>query len=353
MLVLHLNRSVHSGHYASKNTCRVLFPEILDLTPYTTSGQLSTSPSVPISTPPPAIPRSTTPTPAVYATPRVLYRLSAVVCHYGQHSFGHYICFRRKPRPLSAGPHRYDPPKLACPLGCDCEQCERIGPVRDDGAEPPRPRRGWLRCSDDTVWECSFDAVLQEGAGAFMLFYERVVMPRQNIYMSSSPRSSEETVRPEGAHANGSYTSLANGDATQDVQIVKPVPTKVVGPRVIHRVSAQPSSRSSSMSPPDRDPVPRPGTQSLASSTTSLPNGHAVSSSKDNVPWGSHANGDVPLQAENVQAASVRLLSPHKQTSPPTTSSRPAAQHRAQAASPSISFQTEPRPSPPIVGLRA
>ncbi|TFY52843.1 hypothetical protein EVJ58_g9784 [Rhodofomes roseus] len=44
VLALHLNRSVHYGHYASKNTCRVIFPEVLDLTPYTTSGQLSTSP---------------------------------------------------------------------------------------------------------------------------------------------------------------------------------------------------------------------------------------------------------------------------------------------------------------------
>lgn len=354
VLALHLNRSVHFGHYASKNTCRVIFPEILDLTPYTTSGQLSTSPSVPISTPPPSIPRSTTPTPAVYATPRVLYRLSAVVCHHGQHSFGHYICYRRKPRPPSAGPRRFDPPKLACPLGCDCEQCERIGPVRDDDAEPPRPRRGWLRCSDNTVWECSLEAVMQESVGAFMIFYERVVMPRQSIYMSTSPRSSEETVRPEGVHVNGSYASLVNGSATQDVQIVKPIPTKVSGPRVIHRVSAQPSSRSSSMSPPDRDPVPRPGTQSLASSSTALPNGHTVSSSKVNAPSGPHVNGGVTLGAE--RAARVRPLSPLEQTAYPTssTSSRPAAHHRAQAASQSVSFPTEPQPLPPIaVDLRA
>lgn len=337
---------MHFGHYASKNTCRVLFPEILDLTPYTTSGQLSTSPSVPISTPPPPIPRSTTPTPAVYATPRVLYRLSAVVCHYGQHSFGHYVCYRRKPRPPSAGPHRFDPPKLACPLGCDCERCERMGPVRDDDAEPPKPRSGWLRCSDDTVWECSLEAVLQEGAGAFMLFYERVVMPRQSVYMSNSPRSSEETVRPEGVHANGSYASLVNGDATQDVQVVKPIPTKVVGPRVIHRVSAQPSSRSSSLSPPER-----PETQPLASGSASLQNGHVVSSS-----MGPYINGDVPLKSEDAQPTLVRPLSPHKQTASgtPSTSARSAARHHTQAALPSVSSPTERRPSQPrAVDLRA
>ena len=212
-----------------------------------------------------------------------------------------------------------------------------MGPVRDDHAEPPKPRSGWLRCSDDTMWECSFEAVLQEGAGAFMLFYERVVMPRQSVYMSNSPRSSEETVRPEGVQANGSYTSLVNGDATQG-EVAMPIPTKVIGPRVIHRVSAQPSSRSSSMSPPDRDPVPHPEAQPRASGSISLPNGHV--------------NGDVQQKAEDSQSALVRPLSPHKQaTSPtPSTPARPATRHHTQAAS----SRTERQPSQPrAVDLRA
>ena len=118
---------------------------------------LSTSPSFPISShiPPAstltaaslAVPLSKTKT---HPAPRVLYRLAAVVCHYGQHSFGHYVCFRRKPR----GAGRVVPPRL------------------DDG---PMPGRGWLRVSDDTVREVGIETVLQEGAGAFMLYYERVV----------------------------------------------------------------------------------------------------------------------------------------------------------------------------------
>ncbi|TFK18075.1 cysteine proteinase [Coprinopsis marcescibilis] len=125
VLCLHLNRSVHYGSYAGKNNCRVLFPEVLDLTPYTTSGSLSTVPTASISTPPPpasqsqsttaspAPSRSRTGTPAASSIPgsvdsaaagngsvagRTIYRLSAIVCHYGAHSFGHYICYRRKPR---------------------------------------------------------------------------------------------------------------------------------------------------------------------------------------------------------------------------------------------------------------
>ena len=83
--------------------------------------------------------------------PRVLYRLAAVVCHYGQHSFGHYVCYRRKPR----GSGHVGPPRLR------------------DGFQAT-PGRGWLRASDDAVREVGIETVLQEGSGAFMLYYERV-----------------------------------------------------------------------------------------------------------------------------------------------------------------------------------
>ncbi|KAH9959817.1 hypothetical protein BC827DRAFT_442081 [Russula dissimulans] len=36
------------------------------------------------------------------------------------------------------------------------------------------PGRGWLWASDDTVHEVRIETVLQEGSGAFMLYYERV-----------------------------------------------------------------------------------------------------------------------------------------------------------------------------------
>jgi ubiquitin carboxyl-terminal hydrolase 1 len=162
VLALHLNRSVHFGTYASKNTARVQFPEILDLTQFTTSGMLSTSPSIPISSPmpmpPPAAAASDNSIPApinkihtsASPAPRVLYRLAAVVCHYGQHSFGHYVCFRRKPR----GQGLVVPPRLDGPTAT--------------------PGKGWLRTSDDSVREVGIEAVLHEGSGVFMLYYERV-----------------------------------------------------------------------------------------------------------------------------------------------------------------------------------
>jgi hypothetical protein len=155
VLALHLNRSVHFGAYAAKNSARVHFPEVLDLMPFTTSGMLSTSPSFPLSShmsfPSAAASLASLTSKAQNSAPqppRVLYCLAAVVCHYGQHSFGHYVCFRRKPRGFG-----------------------RVALPRLDELPTP-PGRGWLRVSDNTVREVGIETVLQEGSGAFMLYYE-------------------------------------------------------------------------------------------------------------------------------------------------------------------------------------
>ena len=108
--------------------------------------------------------------PAAPQPPRVLYRLAAVVCHYGQHSFGHYVCFRRRPR--GAAGH--------------------VGPPRLDEGFSAVPGRGWLRASDDAVREVGIETVLQEESGAFMLYYERVRnenMPPEPAWSSSHPRA--------------------------------------------------------------------------------------------------------------------------------------------------------------------
>ena len=184
VLALHLNRSLHFGTYASKNNARVHFPEVLDLTPFTTSGMLSTSPSFPISSylhmpSPSAAVAAAAASLATQTTkehkpapqpPRVLYRLAAVVCHYGQHSFGHYVCFRRKPR----GAGRVEPPRL------------------DEGF-PAVHGKGWLRASDDAVREVGIETVLQEGSGAFMLYYERVRNEDKPAVSAWSPHSRAAT----------------------------------------------------------------------------------------------------------------------------------------------------------------
>lgn len=286
---------MHYGHYAAKNTACIVFPEILDLTPFTTSGRLSLSPSVPISTPPPVPPRSTTPTPASYGGGRVLYRLASVVCHFGQHSYGHYVCYRRKPRIAKEGFNRWAPPCMIDSPGCECELCQRFGPIREEHGEGDSTHHGgWLRISDEKVEECGIEQVLAEGSGAFMLYYERVVhgyaqsaTPGSTPYALSqpvdimSPRSSEETLKPilvdgnGNGHAmstssssmNGSTFSLAsslthsysNGDASS-TELRKP---RVIGPRIVRSVAAG-RGRSSSAAPSELE-----GRMSPASSSTS------------------------------------------------------------------------------------
>ena len=238
VLALHLNRSAYYGHYASKNSCSVTFPEILDLTPFTTGAALSTVPQSPISKPVAALPpRSSTPTPSVYAAPRTLYRLASVVCHYGGHSFGHYVAYRRKPRDPSLHTTRWDPPKLQCPYGCECDRCLESGPVRDASlfGEFTSSRKGkeraweskdggWLRISDDNVKEVGIDTVLGEKTGSFMLYYERV-LPFQSDSLRTSPRSSQETVTPHQEEKKVKLDELMDGEGLRpfNARIVRSV----------------------------------------------------------------------------------------------------------------------------------
>ncbi|QRV72812.1 ubiquitin carboxyl-terminal hydrolase [Ceratobasidium sp. AG-Ba] len=156
VLALHLQRSAFFGR-AVKNPCRVSFPEYLDITSFSTSGQLSTAPTLPISQPttPIATPVDgphfhfpTVATNGIHFGPNsqlfppksptsptasnTAYRLAAVVCHYGAHSYGHYVTFRRVPGDR------------------------------------------WIRASDSDVAEVSLREVLSETMGTFMLYYERI-----------------------------------------------------------------------------------------------------------------------------------------------------------------------------------
>ena len=219
------------------------------------------------------------------------------MCHYGQHSFGHYVCYRRKPRPPSSGDARFAPPKLVDPLGCECEKCDRFGPVRDDddtfNAERCRPGHGWLRISDDSVKEVGIETVLQEGSGVFMLYYERV-MSRPGIY----PTNSEETLKPVSLglvpQANMSVSSLAsvgNGSLLHSMDERKP---RVLGPRVVRSVAPS-RGRSLSAAPSERD--------SLISGASGSTNSSNTPKARSPTP----VNGDARLAASVIVNPTVSL----------------------------------------------
>ncbi|KAJ7808957.1 hypothetical protein B0H14DRAFT_3760728 [Mycena olivaceomarginata] len=96
VLALHLNCFMHTGFGASKNTLRAAFPELLDLTPYTTNGVLSGSLDAPVAfrappgcvetyTPPPAAGRCMPPQslPHVFQAPAHAQQQQAATASHG------------------------------------------------------------------------------------------------------------------------------------------------------------------------------------------------------------------------------------------------------------------------------
>ncbi|CAE6343403.1 unnamed protein product [Rhizoctonia solani] len=247
VLALHLQRSAFFGR-AIKNPCRVTFPEYLDIAPFTTSGQLSTSPTMPISqsTTPVATPIDgktflfpkaglangmTHPGPNSQLFPpkspigsasTIMYRLAAVVCHYGAHSYGHYVTFRRVPGDR------------------------------------------WIRASDADVVEVSLREVLSETVGTFMLYYER--MEDEKSDTSAEPNESYEGRHPIGLGSTHTTSVVLPVGPNVD-QAYRP-PRSSIRPRVLRSVSimsnSRPTTRASSIAPDilevDEPPTTRPRT---------------------------------------------------------------------------------------------
>lgn len=118
---------------------QAVFPEYLNMDPYTTSERLSLAPNQPISQCKQELQDGNSAGKA-----HNVYRICAVVVHFGSHSYGHYVSFRRR---LSA----FTRPALA-----------------DAGASGDE----WYRISDETVELSTTDEMLR--ANPFLLFYERV-----------------------------------------------------------------------------------------------------------------------------------------------------------------------------------
>ena len=147
VLALHLNRSTFSSAAAwggaSKNNRQVIFPELLDVSPFMLGGQISTDGRQGMDADP------------TVAKPRTKYRLCSLVVHYGGHSFGHYIAYRR---------------------------------VRDL----------WLRISDESVRRCTAQEALAENP--FMLFYEQIHDPPQPTQDAQVIRRDGDSDSPIGLH---------------------------------------------------------------------------------------------------------------------------------------------------------
>jgi ubiquitin carboxyl-terminal hydrolase 1 len=152
-LVLHINRSVFDEYTGAqlKNYAKVKFPRILNLDPWCLgSNAAADSEAVEKWETNPA--RSmvagdldkesepkTTSSQSKLQIPKSLYKLRAVITHYGTHGDGHYIAYRQSPH------------------------------ILPDGSQSEI----WWRLSDDDVFQVSEETVLAQG-GVFMLFYEKL-----------------------------------------------------------------------------------------------------------------------------------------------------------------------------------
>jgi len=151
-LVIHVNRSVFDEMTGDqkKNYAAVRYPRVLDLGKWMLGSRKTASHT-----------DSAAQTAIADASESMLsdrsqrdqclYRLKAVITHYGRHENGHYIAYRQHP-PASHASDESEEPEDLQPTG--------------DGKLP------WWRLSDEDVSSVRDEDVLQQG-GVFMLFYER------------------------------------------------------------------------------------------------------------------------------------------------------------------------------------
>ncbi|KAF9920733.1 hypothetical protein FBU30_009354 [Linnemannia zychae] len=197
VLCLHFIRSQYSNYgTVSKNSCHVRFPEYLDLSPFCTTGILLTRPNLPMSISEQDLERMGYNAPGTSTTSskknatesskkKILYKLQSIVVHYGGHSYGHFVAYRRKPDSMisKVGP---------VGLGLD-------GAMNGSYYSGGR-REDWFKVSDETVESVSLENVL--GSNPYMCLYERIenldnekIRARSNVTSSLSLQSVELGLR--------------------------------------------------------------------------------------------------------------------------------------------------------------
>ncbi|KAF8937793.1 hypothetical protein BGZ58_002154 [Dissophora ornata] len=194
VLCLHFIRSQYSNYgTVSKNSCQVNFPEYLDISPFCTTGVLLTQPNFPMSISEQDLERlgsriSPKSQQSDHATsqqqqrqtqrlPGTLYRLQSIVVHYGGHSYGHFIAYRRKPESMLS--------KVGVVgLGLDPMTTSRAGSLHGSSSRT----EDWFRVSDETVESVTLDHVLR--SNPYMCLYERVETADEKLSKNSGTATS-------------------------------------------------------------------------------------------------------------------------------------------------------------------
>lgn len=195
-LVVHVNRSVFDEMTGAqrKNYANVRFPLALDLNPWMLSERADEV--VEHSRRPESMLSDDAANEA--ASSRLLYRLKAVVTHYGRHENGHYICYRQHPVRASIESNA-DTAVMEEAEQKDCDSNLK-----------------WWRLSDEDVSPVSEQDVLAQG-GVFMLFYER-----QDANQRPSPAHAPKVSMNESSTQNG--VAVLDAQALQEEASHVPLP---------------------------------------------------------------------------------------------------------------------------------
>lgn len=156
-LVIHINRSIFDEMTGDqrKNFAEVQYPELLRLAPWClghTPQGADAQEHWPLDPT-----QSMTGLKSEDADARgPIYQLRAVVTHHGRHENGHYICYRQHAAPEPVVEHKDE---------------------KQAAQETTSSKKKWWRLSDEDVSAVTDQEALNQGS-AFMLFYERLEIPR-------------------------------------------------------------------------------------------------------------------------------------------------------------------------------
>ena len=175
----------------------------------------------------------------------LIYRIKAVVTHYGRHENGHYICYRQHPAR----------PRVEEDLDSVDDEVQKP----DNGAE-----MRWWRLSDEDVTSVSENEVLKQG-GVFMLFYEREQMP------TMPPREQVlSAAAVEAADAPSDFSSLAEPVEAEQIE-TDPKPGPIADTEGAHEaeISIPEPSPAASSSAETEDASTNPTTPASVTTTDS------------------------------------------------------------------------------------
>ncbi|CAO3591603.1 unnamed protein product [Absidia cylindrospora] len=235
VLCLHISRSTFhpTTGVIYKNKCQLEFPEYLDMDRFCTNGTLITAPDQPISLQQQQQVNDEAPPGGVK------YKLMSIIVHYGSHSCGHFIAYKRR----------------VVANDCGCEKC---GSTSQEDCVL-RSSDTWYRISDENVDVCTMDEVLL--ANPYMLLYESIDPPSPSILSSSNNNSDTWAALSTTARILVS-TERNTTDERHPVTMVKSVSSSSLS----STSTALSSSSSSSVTTLPTSPSPSNSTDLLAES---------------------------------------------------------------------------------------